>query len=99
MRCKIPVGDIELNGKLILPKYALNEKNMPKAEFGKLPLITQVKPDEEKDVPIFANSEAAFTFPIGQKVLFDKTDKNGHTVTHNFRLLISRYDFYKGGKS
>ena len=39
MRCKIPVGDIELNGKLILPKYALNEKNMPKAEFGKLPLI------------------------------------------------------------
>ncbi len=66
--------------------------------FGNLPLITQVKPDEEKDVPIFANSEAAFTFPIGQKVLFDETDENGHTVTHNFRLLISRYDFYKGGK-
>ena len=33
---KIPVGDIELNGKFILPKYTLNENNKP---ITKLPLI------------------------------------------------------------
>ena len=38
-RFKIPVGDIELNAKLVLPKYALDEKDMPKLEYGKLPLI------------------------------------------------------------
>jgi len=38
-RFKIPVGDIELNAKLVLPKYALDEKDMPKSEYGKLPLI------------------------------------------------------------
>ncbi len=38
-RYQIPVGDIELNAKLVLPKYALDEKDMPKSEYGKLPLI------------------------------------------------------------
>ena len=30
--------------------------------------------------------------------MFDETDDNGHTVTHNFKVLISRYDIYEGNK-
>ena len=66
--------------------------------FGNLPLITQIKPDGEKDVPIFANSETAFTFPIGKKILFDSPDDNGHIITHNFKLKITHYDIFKGNQ-
>ena len=38
-RVKIPVGDIKLNAKIVLPKYALDENSRPRPEYGKLPLI------------------------------------------------------------
>ncbi len=63
--------------------------------LGGIPLITEVKP-EGSGVSILSNAEASFTFPVKKLFTIDQIDNNGHKIVRSFRLLITRFDIYKG---
>ncbi len=63
--------------------------------LGGIPLISDIKP-EGSGVSILSNPEAAFTFPVNKQFKIDQVDNNGNTIRRYFRLLITKFDIYKG---